>query len=187
MGRYFWGIGVPKEIGSRMEEWIAGRGAQIPVKRWYTRTQFHVTLLFFGDLIDGNLDAAHRAAEEAAGMAAPFMLTSDGLGSFNRSKVVWLGLKTNPALFALRRRLWEAASALDAAGHDRPTYRPHITLGRLSRPWSPEEIDVGDLRLLEGLQFEVDRFHLYESRLSPAGPEYRILRSFVFRNRPAGE
>ncbi|ADG05231.1 RNA 2',3'-cyclic phosphodiesterase [Kyrpidia tusciae] len=180
MGRYFWGIGVPEEIGLRMEEWIADRGGQIPVKRWYRSVQFHVTLLFFGDLIDANLEEAHRAAEEAAEATASFVLTSDGVGAFSRSRVVWLGLKASPPLFALRRRLWEVAVSLNAADNDRPTYRPHITLGRLSRPWDPTQVDPENLRLLKGLQFPVDRFHLYESRLSPAGPEYRIVRSFMF-------
>ncbi|MCL6577722.1 RNA 2',3'-cyclic phosphodiesterase [Kyrpidia sp.] len=181
MGRYFWGIGLPEEIGARIEAWAADQGAAIPVKRWYHRGQFHITLLFFGDLIDDKLDSADGAARETAKKTAPFDLVLGSLGTFNRSKVVWLGIRPNPNLMALRQSLWEAATALGASGNDRPAYRPHLTLGRLSLPWEPAGSRAPDTEELAGISFRVSEFHRYESRLSPAGPEYRAVSSFGFQ------
>ncbi|MBX6395708.1 MAG: RNA 2',3'-cyclic phosphodiesterase [Alicyclobacillaceae bacterium] len=180
MGRYFWGIEVPGELGERLEEWIARYGREIPAKRWYDRSLFHVTLLFFGDLIDGKIHEVNREADRVAENSVPFILQLGDVGSFARSKVVWQGLQPSAPLFELRHRLWRVAEDLRVAGNDRPSYRPHITLGRLAQPWRPENLEESARSALAGRRFVVNHFNLYESRLTPSGPEYRVVRRFAF-------
>ncbi|MDI3328173.1 MAG: RNA 2',3'-cyclic phosphodiesterase [Alicyclobacillaceae bacterium] len=178
MARHFWGIAVPAAVGRLLEDWIRRYGPSIPAKRWYGSSQFHITLLFFGDRIDGCLEEVRFAAGETVRSIPAFRVHLDRIGVFPRAGVIWQGLHHSPPLFDLRNRLWKAAEALGATGNDRPAYRPHITLGRLSRPWRPENLQSGAGAALAGTPFEVSRVHLYRSETTPGGPVYRVVQTY---------
>ena len=93
---------------------------------------FHITLVFLGDL-----DADRRVcAEEAADRvrAAPFTLTLDRYGCFPRVRVLWCGASERPLEpLALLHALNGGLLGCGFSPERRP-FAPHVTLVRKARP-----------------------------------------------------
>jgi len=145
---------------------------QIRGVRWIEPDKMHLTLGFFADVPD-DVDPTLREKLGAIAFGA-FFLPIIGVGTFppkGEPKIIWIGIgHGHPHLFQLHKRVQEAA--LDAALEQelRP-FHPHVTLARCQRV-SPQavrkflkanaDLDAGMIR--------VDSFHLYSSKLTPAGP-----------------
>jgi RNA 2',3'-cyclic 3'-phosphodiesterase len=140
--------------------------------RWIDPVQMHLTLAFFGDVAD-EIDLALREKLNAIEFGA-FFLPVVGVGAFSAKgapKVIWIGVgKAHPHLFQIYKRVQEAALSAGLEPELRP-WHPHITIARC-RGVAPqslrkflrsnEDLDAGMIR--------VDAFHLYSSKLTPAGP-----------------
>jgi RNA 2',3'-cyclic 3'-phosphodiesterase len=140
--------------------------------RWTDPAQMHLTLGFYGDVPD-EIDLALRARLIAIQFGV-FFLPIVGVGAFSvkgAPKIIWIGVgKAHPHLFQIYKRVQEAALAVGLEPELRP-WHPHITLARC-RDVSAQslrnflhtnaEFDAGMIR--------VEAFHLYSSKLTPAGP-----------------
>jgi RNA 2',3'-cyclic 3'-phosphodiesterase len=134
--------------------------------------QMHLTLGFFGDVSE---DVELKLREKLSAIEfGAFFLPVTGVGSFSSRgapKIIWIGVgKAHPHLFQIHKRVQEAALAAGIEPELRP-WHPHITMARCR--------DVSAQALRKFLQsnsgFEagmirVDAFHLYSSKLTPAGP-----------------
>jgi RNA 2',3'-cyclic 3'-phosphodiesterase len=140
--------------------------------RWTDPAQMHLTLGFFGEVRD-ETDLALREKLSAIEFGA-FFLPVRGVGTFpakGAPKIIWIGLgKAHPHLFQIHKRVQEAALATGLEPELRP-WHPHITIARCKdvsaqtlRKFlqSNAEFDAGIIR--------VEDFHLYSSKLTPAGP-----------------
>lgn len=140
--------------------------------RWIDPAQMHLTLAFFGDVAD-EIALALREKLSAIEFGA-FFLPIVGVGTFSAKgapKIIWIGVgKAHPHLFQIYKRVHEAALAAGLQLELRP-WHPHITIARCQdvapqalRKFlqSNEDLDAGMIR--------VDAFHLYSSKLTPAGP-----------------
>ena len=76
----------------------------------------------------------------------------------------------------------EAAARRAGLSPDRRTYRPHVTMAYLTRP-DPADVAAWIQRhnLLKSPPFEVSRFGLYSSQLSPKGSSYRLEQDYPLR------
>ncbi|HEY2626329.1 MAG TPA: RNA 2',3'-cyclic phosphodiesterase, partial [Candidatus Udaeobacter sp.] len=140
--------------------------------RWIEPDKMHLTLGFFADVRD-DVDPPLREKLIAIVFGA-FFLPIIGVGPFppkGEPKIIWIGVgRGHPHLFQLHKRVQEAALGAGLEPELRPFY-PHVTLARCRRV-SPQtvrkflkanaDLDAGMIR--------VDSFHLYSSRLTPAGP-----------------
>ncbi len=138
--------------------------------RWSSPDQYHVTLRFLGEVEPdraARYDTALARVDAAPPACRPYGL--DVLPSRRHPSVLILGLDRTDSLLALYDSV---STALEAEGLDpeeRP-YRPHVTLARLDDV--PAEavhrfLDRHDAGALPS--FHPDRFHLYESTLTPDG------------------
>jgi len=140
--------------------------------RWIDGDQMHLTLGFFDDVTE---DIFSRLRERLRTIDfRAFFLPINGVGTFPSKgppKIIWIGVGSgHPHLFQIHKRVQEAALAAGLEPELRP-FHPHITLARC-RDVSPQIIrkflklnvyvDLGMIR--------VDSFHLYSSKLTPAGP-----------------
>jgi 2'-5' RNA ligase len=140
--------------------------------RWTQADQMHLTLGFFEDVAE-DVDLKFREKLGAIDVGA-FFLPIAGVGTFppnSPPKIVWIGVgRGHPHLFQLHKRVQEAALGAGLEPELR-AFHPHITLARC-RNVSPQlirkflqsnvDLDAGMIR--------VDSFHLYSSKLTPAGP-----------------
>jgi 2'-5' RNA ligase len=140
--------------------------------RWVDSDQMHLTLGFFDDVSE---DVFSKLRERLGTIDfRAFFLPVNGVGTFPSKgppKIIWIGVGSgHPHLFQIHKRVQEAALAAGLEPELRP-FHPHITLARC-RDVSPQiirkflklnvHVDLGMIR--------VDSFHLYSSKLTPAGP-----------------
>jgi 2'-5' RNA ligase len=132
----------------------------------------HLTLGFFDDVPD-DAYAALREKLSAIQFGA-FFLPVCGVGTFSAKgapKIIWIEVgNAHPHLFQIHKRVQESALAAGLEPDLRP-WHPHITIARC-RDVSAQslrkvlqansELDAGMIR--------VEAFHLYSSKLTPAGP-----------------
>lgn len=144
--------------------------------RWVDAARIHATLRFVGS-VDASVLGELEAALELV-RSPPIAVRCVGVGAFGRPpRVVWVGLEPAAPLTALAGQIDAAVQAAGLPPADQP-FRPHLTLARLKgapphqvrRFVAETAVDLGP--------FVVDRFELVESRLSQAGPEYRVVRGF---------
>jgi 2'-5' RNA ligase len=140
--------------------------------RWTDPAQMHLTLGFFDDVANV-VELVLREKLSAIDFGA-FFLPINGVGTFpakGAPKIIWVGVgKAHPHLFQIYKRVQEAALAAGLEPELRP-WHPHITIARCR--------DVSAQALRKFLQsnaelgagmIRVDAFHLYSSKLTPAGP-----------------
>ena len=166
--RFFVAIDLPEST----RQLLAAIDPHVRGVRWSDPAQMHLTLGFFDDVPD-DVDSALREKLGAIEFGA-FFLPIVGVGTFSAKgtpKIVWIGVgKAHPHLFQIHKRVQEAAFAAGLEPELRP-WHPHITLARCR--------DVSAQALRKFLQsnagfdagmIRVEAFHLYSSRLTPAGP-----------------
>ena len=140
--------------------------------RWIDVAQMHLTLGFFGDVPD-DVDLALLEKLSAIEFGA-FFLPIIGVGAFSAEsppKIIWIGVgKAHPHLFQIYKRVQEAALAVGIEPELRP-WHPHITIARCRdvAPQSLRNFLKSNVDLDAGM-IRVDSFHLYSSKLTPAGP-----------------
>ena len=166
--RFFVAIDLPEST----RQLLANLDPHIRGMRWTDPCQMHLTLSFLSDVPE-NVDLKLREKLTAIQFGA-FFLFVNGVGSFSAKgapKIVWIGVgKAHPHLFQIYKRVQEAALAVGLEPELRP-WHPHITIARCR--------DVSAQALRKFLQsnagfdagmIRVDAFHLYSSKLTPAGP-----------------
>src|SRR5262252_1993821 len=132
----------------------------------------HLTLGFCGEG-SNEMDLSLREKLSVIEFGA-FFLSIVGVGTFSAKgapKIIWIGVgKAHPHLFQIHKRVQEAALAVGLEPELRP-WHPHITIARcrdvsaqLVRKFfqANAEFDAG--------MIHVEAFHLYSSKLTPAGP-----------------
>jgi 2'-5' RNA ligase len=174
MPRLFTALDPPDPVLDALQ---AFRDAQdLPVRaRWTPMDNHHITLRFIGDVDDDRVDAIDNAL---AGVRVPsFLVEPKGLGvlpSRRKPRVLTARIDPTEPLRALYSAVEDALAAVDIEREER-TYRPHITLARLQDA-KPERLYAA-LREMEGPRldaFPVDRYHLYESTLTPDGAVHTV-------------
>ena len=163
---------VAIDLPDSTRQLLTGLDPHIRGVRWTDPTQMHLTLGFFDDVPD-DVDSALREKLSAIQFGA-FFLPVRGVGTFSAKsapKIIWIGVGTaHPHLFQIHKRVQESALAAGLEPDLRP-WHPHITVARC-RDVSAQslrkflqangELDAGMIR--------VEAFHLYSSKLTPAGP-----------------
>jgi len=166
--RLFVAIDLPEST----QQLLAALDPRVRGVRWTDPAQMHLTLSFFSEVQD---ETQLALCEKLSAIDfGAFFLPITGVGTFSvkgAPKVVWIGVgKAHPHLFQIYKRVQEAALAAALEPELRP-WHPHITIARCR--------DVSAQALRKFLQsnagfdagmIRVEAFHLYSSRLTPAGP-----------------
>lgn len=136
----------------------------------------HVTLVFLGSTGAEQRSCVERVAE--AIHLPGFALEVDRIGWWRRPQVVWAGCSATPEpLGELVGQLRDGCAACGFPPEARP-FEVHATLARrVSREPRAEAFAP--------IPWVVDRFGLIESSISPAGSEYRVLRTWHLGGAPA--
>jgi 2'-5' RNA ligase len=163
---------VAIDLSESTKQFLVDLDPQIRGVRWTEAAQMHLTLGFFGDVSE-DVDLALR--EKLSGIEfGAFVLPITGVGTFppkGPPKIIWIGVgRGHPHLFQVHKRVQEAALAAGIEPELRP-WHPHITIARC-RDVAPQSIRrflQSNVDLDAGM-IRVEAFHLYSSKLTPAGP-----------------
>jgi len=180
--RIFIAFDISNVSRSAAVEHAAGLRRMFPYCRvsWTKAANLHFTLRFLGDVDVRRLEAVCGAVDACASRSQRFRICVSGTGAFpnaRKARVLWLGADGN--LQAVTQVKDELERALDAIGFEREQrhFAPHLTLARLKDPTSCRDLIENHLRsAFKTPQFEVNEIAVYESKLSPAGSIYSVVR-----------
>lgn len=137
--------------------------------------QFHVTLQFFEDIADAEIERVAAAMDDMA--VGPFQTVVKGVGAFPSRdfiSVVWAGLQATELY-----RLHDAVAGHDVPADDTHDFHPHVTLLRVDHlSGARKRVLQEKIASLEEARigaFTVDHVTLYRSELTPDGPVYEKL------------
>lgn len=142
----------------------------LPDVRWTKGDNLHLTLRFFGDISEENLEKAAKIVVSVGSLFAPFSMTLSKVGAFpsnDRARIVWIGVQSSQ-LGELHHALQEQFHATGFPIEHRP-FRPHITIGR-SRQKAGRILSQTQSTVAGTMR--VDSLTLFESRLQSTGAEH---------------
>ncbi|MGE5664150.1 MAG: RNA 2',3'-cyclic phosphodiesterase [Deltaproteobacteria bacterium] len=179
--RAFVGIGLPEACRSAIARSLGPFRAEPGRVAWVRDRNLHLTLKFLGEIRADQADELETLLSRAAESVPPFDLDVAGAGAFptpRAPRVLWVGIREPLELVGkLQQNIETALSRSGFPREDRP-FHPHVTAGRvkgaLPSGWGDRFVGA-----LSGIRFGTVRaasFQLYESRLSPAGATYTVLR-----------
>ena len=163
---------VAIDLPDSTKQFLVDLDPKIRGVRWTEAAQMHLTLAFFGDVPE-DVDLALREKLSAIQFGA-FFLPITSVGTFPSKgppKIIWIGVgRGHPHLFQVHKRVQEAALAAGREPELGP-WHPHITIARCrdvasqsTRKFLQSNVD------LDAGMTRVEAFHLYSSKLTPAGP-----------------
>jgi RNA 2',3'-cyclic 3'-phosphodiesterase len=181
MMRAFLAIDLPASLQSGLAEVVdclKKAGADV---RWVPVGNIHLTLKFFGNIKESEVEAIMGAACLVTPQIPPFDLQVTQIGAFPNIKsprVIWLGMDGQiDNLSSLYRGLEQALATIGYLAEDRPLH-PHLTLGRVRSSRGRDRLT----QLLRGLAlpafpvFQVSELILFRSTLTPQGSIYTPLK-----------
>lgn len=135
-------------------------------------SNLHMTLLFIGKM---TLNQQQKIIQQAEQIACPaFEIDIDHSGYFNRSQVLWLGIKDVPApLLELHQALLNSAENCHLPIKQQ-NYTPHITLAR--------KVSLVSSQTIEPVLWSINSFVLLESIDTNHGVCYKKVKSFTCNN-----
>lgn len=172
--RLFIAVAIPESV----KTYLFDVQKKLPEADMKKTGDFHLTLKFLGS-VDGNKIKEIESILEKIPFA-PCTLQLDKIGIFgskNYPRVVWAGVKVPQWMHETQKQIEARMEELGFEKENR--FSPHLTLARIKFVKNPGEWH----KKFESIQiapheFKADGFCLFESRLSPHGATYEILRHF---------
>jgi RNA 2',3'-cyclic 3'-phosphodiesterase len=180
--RLFVAVNLPDSVKRAIVDAALPMQRAAPSVGWVQTDTLHITLKFLGEVAEQHTAAIEAALRSATDGLSSFPIRLGGAGGFpnlRRPRVYWLGAEGSPALLQLQTRVESALEPLGFPREARP-FHAHVTLGRVGRPPGPEQLTRAERAALEiGYQTQVNvrSVELMQSRLSPKGARYEIVRS----------
>ncbi len=179
--RAFIAIDLSPEIEKRLEELLKSYRAQLPDTpvRWVPAANIHLTLKFLGDVSLANLNLLTEMIQGEVSTHHQFDISVGGSGAFpntRQPRVVWVGVEAPPELASIQNGIELATARLGYAREER-AFSPHLTLGRVSRNATSQDVKVIS-KALETTRVGflgatcVEKVFLYRSDLQPTGAVY---------------
>ena len=152
-----------------------------PELGWVKDDNLHRTLRFIGEVERPLADDIAAALGRIR--AAPFALSLDGIGRFDRRNggALWAGVMPKAPVAALAAKVERACTAAGVAP-ERRAFHPHITLARFNRRSAAfAEALTARNRALASPPFAVTEFILYQSHLSRHGAHYEAVATYALQ------
>lgn len=152
-----------------------------PALRWVGDEQLHLTLRFIGEVerpVANDIAAALDCVR-----SSNFQIRISSAGKFEKRSggALWAGIEPKTPVVGLAAKVERALQQVGLEPEHR-VFLPHITLAR----WNRRNSDAVEAFLrrnsyLHSDPFDVDRFVLFESKLSRHGPHYEEIAAFALR------
>lgn len=183
MPRLFFGLEFPVDVKQALEH-QATRLQQDGVEalNWSDPSLYHITVLFLGDVPTARRPELIYAANSAVKGVPTFTLELSRVGSFERNRILWVGLhpgKGMEPLNLLYKQLYSEVARTNVVELETRPYRPHITLAR--------KLNVTTWQSRSGKQLDpctdlrVEHLCLFESTRQDGVLVYPVLERFALR------
>ncbi|MBN2454144.1 RNA 2',3'-cyclic phosphodiesterase [Candidatus Woesearchaeota archaeon] len=171
--RVFIAIDMPDSV----KEYLRKVQKLLPEAKMLPVRDFHLTLKFIGELTPERVEKLKNLLGNVK--FEKFTASTDEVGVFpseNYVRVVWIGLKPEEPIIELQQQI---EKALEGEFKQDNSFKAHLTLARVKFIGDKERFirELKDIKT-EKISFEVDRFRLKKSTLTPEGPVYADLALF---------
>lgn len=190
--RVFCAIEIPRDVRDQLLAHIEHLREAVPQAQasWSRAESIHLTLKFFGNIEQDQVERLSAAASRVTRRYSPFQIGLGGSGIFpprGTPRVLWIGVNDPSGQFADMQQQFEIECAKEGFPKDERAFHPHLTLARIRKP-------PGSRTLAEshkGIEFEpvevsVSELLLFRSELSSEGSKYTIISRHGFEARTAG-
>lgn len=165
----------------------------LPEASWTRPESWHLTLRFLGEVPRDALQRFATALEPLAAETVPGEIRSQGAVVFpprGPARVLGVGFAPSEILEGISRLANEVereARQIGAEDTRRP-FHPHVTLGRIRRPWPPEAVESyrSETEAWSFPLWQARSCVVFESVLSPEGAVHRPLFEWSFVGGPRG-
>jgi 2'-5' RNA ligase len=147
---------------------------------WVAPECIHLTMKFLGEQPPEAVGSVREAMEGVARRFQRPRLDIGGVGAFphlRAPRIFWMGIGADPKLELLHHDLELACETLGHEVDARP-FRPHVTLGRVKRDITPEQLRTL-ARLATSVRYrasiEARSIDVMQSELSSSAPRYTVL------------
>ena len=175
MHRLFVAIRPPEEV----RDLLIDAMDDSPALRWVGDEQLHLTLRFIGEVERPIANDIAAALDRIR--SSNFQIRISGAGKFEKRSggALWAGVEPKTPVVGLAAKVERALQQVGLEPEHR-AFSPHITLARWNRRNS-EAVEAFLRRNsdLHSDRFDVDRFILFESKLSRHGPHYEEIATFA--------
>jgi len=143
----------------------------------------HLTLTFLGDVSEPALEEIKKNLAQAAKTTKPFSVSLSQVGYFSfegKIRTIWIGVSKE-----ILPLLHHVSAACSTAGDRHKEDVPHITLARVKEAGASTELQKQLKHLVADHQADqfgtmvINNFLLYSSVLTPQGPVYTPLQTFL--------
>lgn len=167
-GRHFFALWPDEGVREKLAQ-VARRAAARG--RLHHPEDHHITLVFLGQVADGQLRCIEQTADAICGH--PFTLHIDRIGYWHRPRILWAGPSQTPE--PLSQLVFDLQNGLKACGFEpeRRRYKPHVTLYR--------KVAGAKAGVIEpAIEWPVGGFVLAVSGGgAPGEPRYRVLKRWL--------
>ena len=180
MIRTFLAIDLEPQVIEKIYRSIDDLRERIPAVRWVPITNLHLTVKFFGNIEEAQVEPIAAALREQLHLFPRFTINAKGLGVFperGRPKILWVGLTGNE-LGGLAAKVQSSLLPLGFAPEQR-SFTPHLTIGRWRDSDRAPKTLKQDLESWRNCVFGhavVNEVVLFQSVLKADGAVYRRLK-----------
>jgi 2'-5' RNA ligase len=183
--RVFVGIDLSRKLTAvipLLRTTVIGPGEDV---RWISGRNLHLTLSFLGNISEEEIILLSTHLKEVQQLPK-FTITVDGTGSFpdvGAPKILWMGVDKGHDELADLQSIVDEISVPYKEKKQEEHFVPHITIGRLKHKKNHSNFDVSAFMntVYSPIEISINTVSLYESNLTPEGPRYTILSSFLLR------
>jgi len=150
--------------------------------KWISGKNLHLTLSFLGNIDDSKIDSLISDLQEVKKLPK-FTVSVNGTGIFPNSKtpkVFWLGIDEGYDELSDTQSIVDDFSLEYKETQREERFVPHITIGRIIPAKKSTKINVTTFlnAVYSPIEIPINIVNLYESRLTPDGPRYKMLAEF---------
>jgi len=187
--RVFIAIDIDDKIRKAIADLQKQIASKVDVKKgdlkWVEPNNIHLTLKFLGEISDEQLEEVKEIVNTVAQAHQKFNLEIESVGSFGgrSAKVVWVGAgKGTDALLALQKDLDDLLAQAGYPKEERE-FSAHLTLCRVNHPIAGLKMGeaIAQFSHLKLGSIAAESLCVYQSQLTPAGPNYTLLGEFKLR------
>jgi len=179
--RAFLAIDIDKKLVQKIEDLQKEFKKTKANVKYVEIENIHFTLKFFGNINEQMINKISIAIKNVLKEYEPINIVIKGTGSFPNEdyiKVIWLGIKENPILIDLAKKLDEEFKKLGFKKEK--NYSPHLTIGRMKSPKNKKEVKdkIATFKNIEIGKMNINKISLKKSELTPNGPIYSNIKTF---------
>jgi RNA 2',3'-cyclic 3'-phosphodiesterase len=188
--RVFIAIDIDDKIRKAIADLQKQIASKVSVKsgdlKWVEPNNIHLTLKFLGEISEEQLEEVKEITNTVAQAHQKFNLDIESVGSFGgrSAKIVWVGAGGGTdALLALQKDLDDLLEQAGFPKEDRE-FSAHLTLCRVNHPIAGIKMGeaIAQFSNLKLGSIAADAIYIYQSQLTPQGPNYTMLASFRLAN-----